>query len=125
MQTFINLGINPNTTCIENALWANPANFDLGTYIKGADGQGVGTNPTVLGAYNLSGTPAANANALDFAWVQDLSANANINGVVGSGPSRRDNLGSRRSGEPGSGFCLRRPRARAGRGAGKHRVALQ
>jgi len=88
VQTFINLGINPNTTCIENALWANPANFGLGSYIKGAEGQGVGTNPAVLGAYNLSGTPATNANALDFAWVQDLSANANYNGVVGSAPSQ-------------------------------------
>lgn len=88
VQTFINLGVNPNTTCIENGKWTNPANFGLGSYIKGADGWGTATDPTSLGAYNTAGSPAGNANALDFAWVQDTSANVNPQGTVGSGPSQ-------------------------------------
>jgi PEP-CTERM motif len=87
VQTFVNLGINPNTTCIENSVWADPANFGLGTYVKGAEGFGTGTDPTVLGAYNGAGSAAANANGRDFAWVQDTSANANPKGTVGSAPS--------------------------------------
>ena len=88
VQTFINIGINPNTTCIENALWTDPAKFSLGAYVKGAEGHGKSTDPTTLGAYDLSGTFPANANARDFAWVQDTSANAGINGIVGSAPSQ-------------------------------------
>lgn len=85
--TFVGLGINPNVTCIENALWTNPANFGLGTYVKGADGFGTGTDPTVLGAYNGAGSAAANANALDFAWVQDVGNQGTFNGAVGGSPS--------------------------------------
>ena len=88
VQTFINLGINPNTTCIENALWTDPAKFTLGSYIKGGEGQGFGFNPAVLGAYNGATTGIGNANGRDFYWVQDTSANANINGIAGSGPSQ-------------------------------------
>ncbi|MCD6681874.1 MAG: hypothetical protein LT102_14715 [Burkholderiaceae bacterium] len=68
VQTFINLGIDPSTTCIENSVWTNPANFGLGTYVKGAEGTGFATDPTTLGAYALGGSAAANANALDFGW---------------------------------------------------------
>jgi hypothetical protein len=91
--TFTSLGITPGdgtggTTCIENTLWTTPSNFGLGTYVKGAEGFGTATDPTVLGAYNLSGSIAANANGLDFAWVQDTSANTNFNGVAGAPPSQ-------------------------------------
>ena len=48
---------------------------------------GAATDPTVLGAYNGAGSLVANANARDFAWVQDTSPNANPGGAVGSGPS--------------------------------------
>lgn len=85
--TFVGLGIDPNVTCIENTLWTNPANFALGSYVKGAEGFGTGVDNTVLGSYNGAGSLAANANALDHAWVQDTSANANPGGAVGSGPS--------------------------------------
>jgi PEP-CTERM motif-containing protein len=88
VQTFINLGINPATTCIENTVWTDPAKFTLGAYIKGAEGQGFGFNPTVLGAYNGAVTGVGNGNARDFYWLQDTSANANLNGIVGSGPSQ-------------------------------------
>ena len=88
VQTFINLGINPNTTCIENSLWTDPAKFTLGSYIKGGEGQGFGYDPTTLGAYNGATTGIGNANGRDFYWVQDTSANANINGIAGSGPSQ-------------------------------------
>ncbi|MEO6625649.1 MAG: PEP-CTERM sorting domain-containing protein [Burkholderiaceae bacterium] len=87
MQTFIDLGINPNVTCIENSTWSDPSGFNLGTYVKGAEGFGTATDPTVLGAYNGAGSFAANANARDFAWVQDTSANVNFNGIIGAGPS--------------------------------------
>ncbi len=88
VQTFINLGINPATTCIDNATWTDPANFGLGSYVKGAEGFGFGFNPAVLGAYNGAGSIPANANGRDFFWVQDVSANAGINGIAGSGPSQ-------------------------------------
>jgi len=92
VQTFINLGINPGngtggTTYIENGLWSAPSGFVLGTYVKGADGFGAATNPTVLGAYDGSGSAAANANALDFAWVQDVGNQTNPGGAVGGAPS--------------------------------------
>ena len=90
--TFTGLGITPGdgtggTTCIENALWTAPSGFGFGSYIKGADGFGTATNPAVLGAYNGAGSLAANANALDFAWVQDTSPNVAPGGAAGSGPS--------------------------------------
>ena len=86
--TFIGLGIDPNTTCIENGLWSDPSGFGLGAYVKGAEGFGFGYNPTVLGAYNGAGSLAGNANGRDFYWVQDVSGNANPGGTVGSGPSQ-------------------------------------
>ena len=88
VQTFINLGIDPNTTCIDGALWTDPASFTLGSFLGGAEGQGFGYNPTVLGAYNGATTGVGNANALDFYWVQDTSANASPGGVAGSAPSQ-------------------------------------
>jgi hypothetical protein len=88
VNTFIGLGINPNVTCIDNTLWSDPSGFGFGSYVKGAEGVGFATNPAVLGAYNLGGGLAASANTRDFSWVQDLSANANINGIVGSAPSQ-------------------------------------
>jgi len=86
--TFVGLGINPAVTCIENGLWSDPANFSLGSYVKGADGFGTGVDNTVLGSYDGAGSLAANANARDHAWVQDTSPNANPKGTVGSGPSQ-------------------------------------
>lgn len=88
VQTFINLGINPATTCIENALWADPTGFSLGTYMKGADAVGMATSTTTLGSYNLLGSPAANANGRDFAWVQDNGSGGIFNGAVGGAPSQ-------------------------------------
>ncbi|MBL8481017.1 MAG: PEP-CTERM sorting domain-containing protein [Rhodocyclaceae bacterium] len=85
--TFVGLGIDPNTTCIENSVWSDPSNFGLGTYVKGADGFGAATNPTILGAYDGSGSAAANANGRDFAWVQDTGAQGTFNGAVGGAPS--------------------------------------
>jgi hypothetical protein len=87
VQTFINLGINPSTTCIDNSVWSDPASFSLGTYVRGAEGQGFGYDPKVLGAYNGGVTGVGNANARDFYWVQDTSPNANLGGIVGSGPT--------------------------------------
>ena len=88
VNTFIGLGINPATTCIENTVWSDPSNFSLGTYVGGAEGQGFGYNPAVLGAYNGAVTGVGNANARDFYWVQDTSPNAMLNGIVGSAPSQ-------------------------------------
>jgi hypothetical protein len=89
VQTFIDLGINPNNTCIENGGWVNPTGFNLGTYVKGAEGYGAGIDNTVLGSYGgFGGTVAQAANALDHAWVQDTSPNANPGGTIGSGPSQ-------------------------------------
>lgn len=87
VQTFVNLGINPNVTCIENGTWVDPTGFNLGSYVKGAEGFGTGVDNTVLGSYNGAGSLAANANARDHAWVQDTSPNANPKNTVGSGPS--------------------------------------
>ena len=72
VQTFIDLGINPATTCIENAVWSNPSGFSLGSYIKGAEAMGGTPNPAALGFNGANlGSLAANANGLDFFWVQD------------------------------------------------------
>lgn len=89
VSTFTSLGIDPTVTCIENGLWTDPSGFSLGTYVRGAEGAGYGYNPAALGAYDGStlGSVAANANARDFYWVQDGSANAFLNGIVGSAPS--------------------------------------
>lgn len=90
VQTFINLGIDPNVTCIENALWSDPANFILGSYIGGADGQGHQLNPLSIGNYvgDPVGSRAANANARDLYWVQDTGNQVTINGAVGGAPSQ-------------------------------------
>ena len=86
--TFVGLGINPNVTCIENSLWSDPSNFALGSYIKGADGFGKGVDNTVLGSYDGSGSAAANANARDHAWVQDVGNQVNFGGGnIGGAPS--------------------------------------
>ncbi|MEP6766392.1 MAG: PEP-CTERM sorting domain-containing protein [Gemmatimonadaceae bacterium] len=89
VQTFINLGINVNTTCIENGLWTNPNGFSLGSYVKGADGDaGFGIDNTVLGSYGTGGSIAAAANALDFKWVQDVGNQMSFGAAgVGGRPS--------------------------------------
>ena len=88
VATFISLGINPATTCIENGLWGSPSGFGLGTYVKGGSGKGEGINNGVLGSYGGTALSLAGAaNALDHAWVQDQSPNANPGGAVGSAPS--------------------------------------
>lgn len=91
VATFIAAGINPLTTCIEGGLWTDPAGFVFGSYVKGAEGMGHGTNPAVLGVYNAGnlGSLAANANARDFYWVQDQGNQITFSpGIVGGAPSR-------------------------------------
>jgi hypothetical protein len=90
VQTFINLGINPAVTCIENALWTDPARFALGSYLKGAEGMGGTPDPTVLGFNGANlGSAAANANALDFYWVQDTGNTVVFSpGIAGGRPSQ-------------------------------------
>jgi hypothetical protein len=88
VNTFIGLGINPNVTCIENGAWSDPSGFNLGNYVKGADGFGTATDPTVLGAYDGAGSVAANANGRDFAWVQDAGNSGNVGGALGGRPSQ-------------------------------------
>lgn len=88
VQTFIDLGVNPNTTCIENGLWTDPSNFALGTYLKGSDGAGYGYDPTTLGAYNGATTGVGNANARDFYWVQDAGNGGTFGGALGGAPSQ-------------------------------------
>jgi hypothetical protein len=87
VQTFINLGINPATTCIENGLWTDPSGFGLGSYVKGADGAGHGVDNTILGSYVGDSNTAADANARDFAWVQDAGNGGTFNGASGGAPS--------------------------------------
>lgn len=91
VATFQSLGVDPITTCIENDLWADPANFGLGTYVKGANGLGGTPNPTVLGfnGATVDGTFAGNANARDFFWVQDTGNAINFGaGITGGSPSQ-------------------------------------
>jgi len=89
VQTFISLGINPATTCIENGLWADPAGFALGTYIQGANGEGFGYDPANLGAYNGATTGIGNANGRDFYWVQDTGNQTSFpGGATGGRPSQ-------------------------------------
>ncbi|MBI3471741.1 MAG: PEP-CTERM sorting domain-containing protein [Candidatus Solibacter usitatus] len=90
VQTFINLGVNPNQTCIENSLWADPSGFSLGQYVQGADGMGGTPDPTQLtfNGANL-GSFAANANARDFYWVQDTGNQTSFGSAgVGGRPSQ-------------------------------------
>jgi hypothetical protein len=90
VATFVGLGINPATTCIENGLWSAPSGFGLGSYVKGAEDQGHGIAPATF-AYVIDpvGSRAANANALDFAWVQDNANTITFSpGVVGGRPSQ-------------------------------------
>jgi hypothetical protein len=90
VQTFINLGIDPTTTCIENGLWTDPAGFILGDYVKGGEGLGGTPNPTVLGYDGSSlGGFAANANGRDFYWVQDTGNTITFSpGIAGGRPSQ-------------------------------------
>lgn len=88
VQTFIDLGIDPATTCIENGLWTDPSGFVLGSYVKGAEGYGYGYDPTSLGAYNGAGSSAGNANGRDFYWVQDNGNAGTFNGAYGGAPSQ-------------------------------------
>jgi len=88
LNTFIGLGIDPGTTCIENGLWTDPAGFILGSYVKGAEAAGGTPDPTVLN-YNGAtlGSVAANANGRDFYWVQDNGNGTTFSpGVVGGRP---------------------------------------
>jgi hypothetical protein len=93
VATFTGLGITPGngtgaTTCIENGLWNDPANFVLGTYIKGADDGGQDLNPNALNNYVLNNTFAADANGRDNLWVQDNGNQTTFSsGVVGGRPS--------------------------------------
>jgi hypothetical protein len=89
VATFTGLGIDPTVTCIENGLWTDPSGFVFGSYLRGAEGAGFGFDPTTLGNYNGAtlGSIAANANARDFYWVQDVSANESPGGATGSGPA--------------------------------------
>ena len=88
VQTFMGLGIMPAVTCIENALWTDPSGFTLGSYVGGGDGFGFGYDPTTLGAFDLTGSMAANANARDFYWVQDANNSAPFGNVSGGRPSQ-------------------------------------
>lgn len=89
VNTFIGLGVDPNTTCIENGAWTDPSGFNLGSYVKGASASGAGIDNAVLGSYGgYAGTVAQAANARDHAWVQNTAANASPNGAVGSAPSQ-------------------------------------
>jgi hypothetical protein len=88
--TFASLGVNPNTTCIENGLWSAPSGFALGSYIQGAGGYGAGINNAVLGSYGgYGGTVAQAANGLDFAWVQNTGNQTTFSGgAIGARPSK-------------------------------------
>ena len=90
VATFIGLGVDPNVTCIENALWTDPSGFAFGTYVKGAEGMGGTPDPTQL-IYDGSnlGSLAANANGRDFFWVQDTSGGVGFpSGAIGAPPSQ-------------------------------------
>lgn len=91
VATFIALGINPAVTCIENSLWTDPAGFNLGTYVKGAEAMGGSPDPTVLtyDGSTVNGTFAGNANARDFFWVQDTGNGTTFpGGAFGGRPSQ-------------------------------------
>ncbi len=91
VQTFIDLGVNPATTCIEDTLWTDPAGFSLGTYLQGANGLGGVPDPTVLNwdGSTVDGTFAGNANNRDFFWVQDTGATTDFgSGIFGGAPSQ-------------------------------------
>jgi hypothetical protein len=82
------VGVNPNTTCIENGLWTDPAGFVLGSYVKGAEVAGLAFDPSVLGSYGTGGGFAAAANGRDFLWVQDTFNGMDFGGgIVGGRPS--------------------------------------
>jgi hypothetical protein len=91
IATFISLGIDPSVTCIENSLWTDPTGFNLGSYVKGAEGMGGTPDPTVLGwdGSTVNGTLAGNANARDFYWVQDSGNSTTFSpGVTGGRASQ-------------------------------------
>ena len=87
--TFIGLGINPVTTCIENGLWSAPSGFGLGVYQGGASGSGEGIDNSVLGSYGGTALSVAGAaNSLDHAWVQNTAASGGLpGGIAGARPS--------------------------------------
>lgn len=86
--TFVGLGVDPNTTCIENGLWSAPGGFALGSYVKGATGVGFGIDNTLLGSYGTGGSAAAAANGLDSAWVQHTGNQITFTGgAIGGRPS--------------------------------------
>ena len=79
------------TVCLENSLWTDPSGFVLGSYVKGADGLGGG--PTLSEVLNWNGATlgsfAANANGLDFYWVQDTGNGMTFpDGSTGGRPSQ-------------------------------------
>ncbi len=91
VQSFIDLGIDPNTTCIENSLWQDPTGFSLGSYVQGADALGGTIDPTGLNfdSTTVDGTFAGNANARDFFWVQDNGNGTTFSdGSTGGRPSK-------------------------------------
>lgn len=87
VATFSSLGVDPNVTCIDNALWTDPAGFSLGTYVQGANGLGGTIDPTSFN-YNgatVDGTYAGNANSRDFFWVQDNGSTMTFDGGISGG----------------------------------------
>ena len=91
VATFEGLGINPAITCIENSVWTDPSGFQLGNFVKGANALGGTPDPTTFG-FNFAtvdGTPAGNANARDFFWVQDNGNTIDFGGgIFGGSPSQ-------------------------------------
>lgn len=91
VQTFIDLGVDPAITCIENKAWTDPTSFALGSYVKGAELFGGTPDPTnfTFNFTSVDGTAAGNANSRDFFWVADQGNGINFgNGVVGGAPSQ-------------------------------------
>jgi hypothetical protein len=89
VQTFMNYGVDPTATCIENGIWTDPSGFALGTYLQGSELMGGTADATNLSwdTSNL-GSPGANAANRDFYWVQDSSpAMMFPDGKVGGPPS--------------------------------------
>ena len=94
IQTFVDLGIDAQSTCIENTLWIDPAGFRLGQFVRsdGAGAMGHITDTTTFGVYDLSsldGSFAGNADGRDFYWVQNTGFGTDLGGgVVGAPPSK-------------------------------------
>jgi len=105
VATFEGLGIDPAATCIENALWTDPAGFVLASYVKGANGIGGTPDPTTLGwnGATVDGTFAGNANARDFFWVQDSGSEVTFD-LDGNGVADTDVNGTVVGGRPSQGI---------------------